>query len=56
MLAIWTKPNAPFVCLEPWYGHADLYNSDYDFYKKKNLIILPPQKSFTTHYDITILD
>ena len=22
-LAIWTKPNAPFVCLEPWIGYAD---------------------------------
>ena len=22
-LAIWTKPNAPFVCLEPWIGRAD---------------------------------
>ena len=22
-LGIWTKPGAPFVCLEPWQGHAD---------------------------------
>ncbi len=21
-LGIWSKPDAPFVCIEPWYGHA----------------------------------
>ena len=23
-LALWTKPTgAPFICIEPWYGHSD---------------------------------
>ncbi len=56
MLAIWTRPNAPFVCLEPWFGHADTCDSDYDFLKKRNLIFLSPNETFKTHYDITILD
>ena len=21
---VWTKPNAPFVCLEPWQGRCDV--------------------------------
>lgn len=24
-LAIWQPPNAPFICIEPWYGHGDPY-------------------------------
>ena len=34
-LAIWTKPNAPFVCLEPWIGYADHSDSNYQFIEKK---------------------
>ena len=56
MLAIWTKPNAPFVCLEPWIGHADMYNSNYEFKDKKYLIHLDSNKTFVATYSITILD
>lgn len=56
MLAIWTKPNAPFVCLEPWIGHADMYNSDYDFTKKRYLIHLDSHHTFQATYSITMLD
>lgn len=55
-LAIWTKPNAPFVCLEPWIGYADKYNSNYQFIEKDNIIFLNPGEEFSATYSITILD
>lgn len=55
-LALWTKPNASFICLEPWIGYADLYVTDHLFSKKDNIINLEPLKDFTASYAITILD
>ena len=55
-LAIWTKPNAPFVCLEPWIGYADKYNSNYQFIEKDNMKFLNPEEQFDVTYSITILD
>lgn len=55
-LAIWTRPNAPFVCLEPWIGYADKYNSNYQFIEKDNIIFLNPNEKFEATYSITILD
>jgi len=55
-LAIWTKPNAPFVCLEPWKGYADHSDSDYDFLHKDDIVCLRKNESYTFGYDVTILD
>lgn len=55
-LAIWTKPNAPFVCLEPWIGYADHHDSNYQFIEKDNMQFLNPGDKFSATYSITILD
>lgn len=55
-LGIWTKPNAPFICLEPWIGYADRHDSDHEFIKKDNIIILPSLAVHTVKYKITIID
>ena len=55
-LAIWTKPNAPFVCLEPWQGYADHSDSNYDFISKDDIVKLDYNESYVCGYDITILD
>ncbi len=55
-LAIWTKPNAPFVCLEPWQGYADHSDSDYNFIKKDDIVSLKYNESYECGYNITILD
>ncbi len=55
-LAIWTRPGAPFVCLEPWKGYADHSDSDYDFIKKDDIVCLKENESYTFGYDVTILD
>ena len=33
-LLVWTMPDAPFVCVEPWFGFPDFTDSDYIFEKK----------------------
>ena len=52
--AIWTKENAPYVCLEPWHSHSDFEMNDKDFYSREGTIILEGKKSYTTSYYIEI--
>jgi galactose mutarotase-like enzyme len=53
-LGIWAKPNASFVCIEPWLGIADSYNSDRKFQNKEGLISLEPGQVFDATYSIEI--
>lgn len=54
-LAIWTKPTgAPFVCIEPWYGHSDFYNFTGEFKDKEGVQKLNIGKSFTASYSLYI--
>lgn len=41
-LGIWTKPGAPFLCLEPWQGLADPEGFQGDFPEKPGVILVPP--------------
>ena len=53
-LGIWAKPNAPYVCIEPWLGIADSYDSNRDFEKKEALIRLEAKKDFIATYSIIV--
>ena len=53
-LGIWAKPNAPYVCIEPWLGIADLEDTDQDLKTKKGINKLMPTKSFSASYTIEI--
>lgn len=54
-VAFWTpKEGAPFICLEPWYGHADFEKVDVDFYHREGTMILNKEESFTTSYTIEL--
>lgn len=55
-MEIWLpeKDGAPFVCVEPWYGHADYADFDGDFKYKEGVIALEKSKSFKTGYTLTI--
>ena len=44
-LGVWTKPGAPFVCIEPWQGHADPVGYDGDFRAKPGVIAVAPGKT-----------
>lgn len=53
-LGIWAKPNAPYVCIEPWLGIADHENTNQDITKKEGIIKLAANKTFTASYSIQI--
>ena len=53
-LGIWAKPNAPYVCIEPWLGIADSFDSDRNFENKEGLVTLESKKEFNASYYINI--
>jgi len=53
-LGIWAKPNAPYVCIEPWIGIADAENTDQHIKNKEGIIALEANKTFNATYSITV--
>jgi galactose mutarotase-like enzyme len=55
-LGIWSPygKNAPFVCIEPWFGLHDSVEYQGDFRKKYLMNHLQPGASFLSEYTITI--
>ncbi len=53
-LGLWQKPGAPFICIEPWNGHADFDNSTGVLKDKKNIIALEPKAIYSCSYSIQI--
>ena len=53
-LGIWTKQNAPFVCIEPWHGHADEALSKGNIYDKKSIQVLNSKEIFQSSFSIEI--
>lgn len=51
-LGIWAKPGAPYVCIEPWEGLADLVDHDKNFRSKKGVVVVKDEicKSFTMEF------
>jgi galactose mutarotase-like enzyme len=46
-LAIWSKPRADFVCIEPWLGLPDHENESVEIIKKTTLKTINPKEIFT---------
>lgn len=53
---LWTKPNAPYLCIEPWFGQADNTDSDYDITHKEAIESLEAGKTFNATRVITALE
>lgn len=53
---LWHKPNAPYICLEPWAGVQDLVGSSYDITQKEGIISLESGKSYLAKHTITIIE
>lgn len=49
-LAIWSKPGAPFLCIEPWHGMSDSIKSSGIFAEKNSIVLLKPGDSFDCKY------
>ena len=54
-LGIWTKPNAPFLCIEPWCGLADNINHNGNIYEKEGIQLLDNNIEFEREINITLL-
>ncbi len=53
-LGVWSKPNADFVCIEPWLGIADNIETDQDLRKKEGIIRLTGKSSFNAAYAVSV--
>ena len=53
-LGIWAKPNAPYVCIEPWLGIADAETTDQQFIDKEGIVALQAHTIFKATYSIEI--
>lgn len=54
-LGIWTKMNAPFICIEPWFGHSDPVNTNGILAEKQGIQILNPMSVFDSTFSIKLL-
>jgi galactose mutarotase-like enzyme len=41
-LGLWSKPGAPFICIEPWHGMSDPVGFTGDFHEKPGVFVVPP--------------
>ena len=55
MVAFWTKPDGPFLCMEPWHGCAALDNESGRFEDKPHVITLAPGEKKELTYRFTLL-
>ena len=51
-LGVWTKPGAPFLCIEPWQGHASPEGFDGEFKDKPGVASLDPGSRRQWRYSI----
>ena len=56
MVAFWTKPGAPFLCMEPWQGCAALENESGRFRDKPHVLTLAPGEKKELAYAFTLPD
>ena len=52
ILAIWTMPKAPFVCLEPWFNTADKVVETGYFKDKEGIMSLKPNEEFKCEFSV----
>lgn len=54
-LGIWTKVEAPFICIEPWLGYSDTAENSGDLFKKEGILVLEANQTFNSKFSISIL-
>ncbi|KAB1158040.1 aldose 1-epimerase family protein [Flavobacterium luteum] len=54
-LGIWTKNNAPFICIEPWLGYSDTIYSNGNILEKEAIQFVEPKETFVCTFIIEIL-
>nr|WP_325212562.1 aldose 1-epimerase family protein [uncultured Oscillibacter sp.] len=56
MVAFWTKPGAPFLCMEPWHGCAAYTGESGRFQDKPHVLTLAPGERKELTYTFTLLN
>ncbi len=54
-LGIWTKINAPFICIEPWLGYSDVFSANCILYEKDGIQIAKPNTEYLYTFSVEIL-
>jgi galactose mutarotase-like enzyme len=54
-LGIWTKKDAPFLCIEPWFGYSDTEEISGDLFQKEGILVLEENEFFHSKFSIEIL-
>lgn len=52
ILAIWSLPDAPYICLEPWFNYADRVKETGYFRDKEGIITLKPKEEFKCEFSV----
>ncbi len=57
LFGLWApvKKNAPFICIEPWYGRCDRNDFDGEIFEKDYIINMEAGKTFSAEYEIELL-
>jgi len=53
-LAVWTKPGARFICIEPWQGHADPAGFTGEIWDKPGMLRLEPGERHAFTMTVTL--
>lgn len=53
-LGLWAKPEAPYVCIEPWLGIADAETTNQKIEAKEGILALDANNTFSASYSIEI--
>lgn len=54
-LGLWSPATpSPFVCIEPWFGHADYTDEKEALMAKRDLVTLEPNKTFSCTHTMTL--
>ena len=54
-LGLWTKDQAPFICVEPWLGYSDTAENSGDLFEKEGILVLNTDQVFNSKFSIKIL-
>jgi galactose mutarotase-like enzyme len=53
-LALWQKPGAPFICIEPWHGMAAQHGKGSELKDRPYTVVLPPNETARYGFSVTI--
>ena len=53
-LGIWTKEDAPFICIEPWQGYSDSPETKGNLIEKEGIVLLNAGEKYTSGFTVEV--